>query len=137
MPNAPHLPQVPPAAPAATFGQIDKSAARSTRPTGPPDYLEIAQRPEFHEVRSRLRRFIFPMSAAFLIWYLGYVVLAAYAPEFMSIRLVGEINVGLVMGVGQFATTILIIALYLRYAARHVDPRVRALHQDVTGEEPR
>lgn len=134
MPNAPHLPQVTPAAPAATFGQIDKSAAR---PAGPPDYLEIAQRPEFHELRTRLRRFVFPMSAAFLIWYLGYVVLAAYLPEFMSIRLLGEINIGLVMGVGQFATTILIIALYLRYAARHIDPRVRALHRDVTGEDPR
>ncbi|MER7077061.1 Uncharacterized membrane protein, DUF485 family [Saccharopolyspora kobensis] len=136
MPNAPHLPQVPPAAPAATFGQIDKSAARSAGHP-PPDYAEIAQRPEFHELRSRLRRFVFPMSAAFLIWYLGYVVLAAYLPEFMSIRLIGEINVGLVMGVGQFATTILIIVLYLRYAARHVDPRVRALHLDVTGEDPR
>ncbi|MER7009972.1 DUF485 domain-containing protein [Saccharopolyspora sp. NPDC000359] len=137
MRNATHLPQVSPAPPAATFGQIDKSAARPTRPAGPPDYLEIAQRPEFHEVRSRLRRFVFPMSAAFLAWYLGYVVLAAYAPEFMAIRLVGAINIGLVLGIGQFATTILIIVLYLRYAARHVDPRVRALHEDVTGEEPR
>ncbi|GAA4619838.1 DUF485 domain-containing protein [Saccharopolyspora hordei] len=133
MPNAPHLSPVPRPR-AATFGQIDESTTRSA---GPPDYLEIAHRPEFGELRSRLRRFVFPMSAVFLAWYLGYVVLAAYAPEFMSVRVVGEVNVGLLMGVGQFASTVLITALYLRYAARHVDPRVRALHQDVTGEDPR
>ncbi|MGW1677732.1 DUF485 domain-containing protein [Saccharopolyspora sp. NPDC002376] len=133
MPNAT---QRPPAPPAATFGQIDKSAPAPRRP-GPPDYVEIAQRPEFQELRSRLHRFVFPMSAAFLIWYIGYVVLAAYLPEFMAIRLVGEINVGLVLGIGQFVSTIVITALYLRYAAQHVDPRVRELHLDVTGEEPR
>ncbi|WP_246868843.1 DUF485 domain-containing protein [Saccharopolyspora sp. ASAGF58] len=45
-----------------------------------------------------LRRFAFPMTAVFLIWYLGYVIIAAYQPEFMSIRLGGEVNIALVMG---------------------------------------
>ncbi|MEV6234100.1 DUF485 domain-containing protein [Saccharopolyspora shandongensis] len=122
-------------APVATFGQIDKPAPRANRPA--PDYTAIARSPEFLDLRARLRRFVFPMTAVFLLWYLGYVVLAAYQPEFMSIRLFGEVNVGLVMGIGQFATTILITALYLKYAARQIDPRVVALYREATGEEPR
>lgn len=55
----------------------------------------------------------------------------------MSIRLVGEVNIALVMGVGQFVTTILITALYFQYAARQIDPRVKALYQDVVGEGTR
>ncbi|MCI2416653.1 DUF485 domain-containing protein [Saccharopolyspora sp. K220] len=137
MPNAPQPPRTPDdaAAPAATFGEIEKSAMRSPAP--PPDYTAIARSPEFLDLRTRLRRFVFPMSAVFLSWYLGYVAVAAYLPEFMSIRLVGVVNIGLVMGIGQFATTILIIALYLRYAARQIDPRVLALYRNATGEDPR
>jgi uncharacterized membrane protein (DUF485 family) len=130
-------PRVPHDAPSrsTTFGEIDKSASRSPGPA--PDYLGIAQSPEFRDLRARLRRFAFPMSAVFLVWYLGYVVIAAYLPEFMSIRLVGAVNMGLVMGVGQFVSTILITVGYLRYAARQIDPRVLALYRNVTGEDPR
>ncbi|GAA4849536.1 DUF485 domain-containing protein [Saccharopolyspora rosea] len=116
------------------FGGIDEAAPRPR--ACEPDYSAIAESAEFLDLRARLRRFVFPMSAVFLIWYLGYVIAAAYLPEFMGIRLVGEINVGLLMGVGQFASTILITALYLRFASRQIDPRVFELHREATGEEP-
>ena len=32
----------------------------------------------------RFRRFVFPMTALFLVWYFLYVLLAAYAPDFMA-----------------------------------------------------
>ena len=47
-------------------------------------YEQIQASSEFAELRSKLRRFIFPMSAAFLIWYLLYVLLASYAPGFIT-----------------------------------------------------
>ncbi|MGP4020482.1 DUF485 domain-containing protein [Saccharopolyspora sp. 5N708] len=137
MPNAPQPTRTPDGGPTPTaiFGEIDKPATRSHRSA--PDYAGIACSPEFRDLRTRFRRFAFPMSALFLSWYLGYVAIAAYLPEFMSIRLVGVINIGLVMGVAQFATTILITAGYLRYAARQIDPRVLALYRNATGEDPR
>ena len=61
-------------------------------------YVEVQQSDEFAELRRRFRRFVFPMTALFLAWYFLYVLLAAYAPEFMSQRSVGEINVGLLFG---------------------------------------
>ena len=35
--------------------------------------------PEFTELRRRLRGWVFPMTAAFLLWYLAFVLLASYA----------------------------------------------------------
>lgn len=112
----------------ASFGAIDKS------PDGPDtdqDFIAIAASPEFQELRRRMRRFVFSMSALFFAWYMVYVITAAYLPEFMAIRLVGEINVGLVMGVGQFVSTILITMAYLRFARRQTDPRVRRIRSAI------
>jgi uncharacterized membrane protein (DUF485 family) len=77
---------------------------------------------EFADLRRRLRGFVFPMTAFFLIWYFLYVLLAAFAPGFMSLRLVGNINVGLVFGLLQFVTTFVITTSYVRFANRHLDP---------------
>ena len=54
--------------------------------------------PEFAELRWRLRRLVFPMTAAFLLWYLAYVLLASYAREFMATPVSGGIKVGLLVG---------------------------------------
>ena len=80
-------------------------------------YQEVQHTAAFADLRSRLRRFVFPMSAAFLLWYLAYVLLASYAPAFMSTRLGGSnITIGLVFGLLQFVTTFAITAIYVRYA---------------------
>lgn len=92
-----------------------------------PDFVAIHNSAEFTELRRRFRRFVFPMSAAFFLWYLTYVLLAAYAREFMSQKVVGSVNVGLVLGLLQFVSTIAITAGYLRYARRKIDPKVRAI----------
>jgi uncharacterized membrane protein (DUF485 family) len=115
----------------ATFGAADNDLTGEFRLE--PDFVAIADSDEFWELRGRLRAFVFPMSALFLAWYLTYVVVAAYAPGFMSIRVIGEINIGLLMGLGQFVSTITITVLYLRFASRHIDPLVRELRQAAFG----
>ena len=93
----------------------------------PEQYVEIQASPEFHELRSKLRRFVFPMSAFFLIWYAVYVLLGAYAHGFMAIKLWGNINVGLVIGLGQFVTTFAITGIYVWFANRQLDPRAAGI----------
>ena len=78
--------------------------------------------PEFRALRRRLRRFVFPMSALFLGWYLTYVLLASYAKPFMATKVAGNITVGLVLGLLQFVSTFVITTLYVRFARRRVDP---------------
>lgn len=97
----------------------------ATRPG--PDYLAIQASPEFASLRRRFRGFVFPMSFAFFAWYMTYVLLAAYAHDFMSRKVFGEVNVAILLGLGQFASTALVTWLYLRYARRRLDPRVAEL----------
>jgi uncharacterized membrane protein (DUF485 family) len=98
-------------------------------------YEQVQASPEFADLRARLRRFVFPMSAAFLLWYLAYVLLASFAPDFMAIKLVGNINVGLVIGLLQFVTTFLITTIYVRYANNHLDPAAERLRLRIEGED--
>ncbi|WP_237161267.1 DUF485 domain-containing protein [Mycobacteroides salmoniphilum] len=93
--------------------------------------LEIQNSAEFQELRKTLRRFVFPMTAFFLVWYGLYVVLGAFAHDFMAIKLLGNINVGLVLGLGQFLTTFVITGLYVRFANRELDPRAAAIRAEV------
>ena len=89
--------------------------------------------PEFAELRRKLRRFVFPMSAAFLVWYLLYVLLASFAPGFMAIPVLGNINVGLIIGLLQFVSTFVITALYVRYADRQLDPVAESIRTRLEG----
>jgi uncharacterized membrane protein (DUF485 family) len=95
--------------------------------------MELQRTEEFGELRRRFRRFVFPMTALFLAWYFLYVLLAAYAPDFMSQKVWGEINVGLLFGLGQFVSTFVITILYVRWADREFDPRAEALHDRLEG----
>ena len=89
--------------------------------------------PEFQELRSRLRRFVFPMSALFLLWYSAYVLLGAFAHDFMAIKVWGDINVGLLIGLGQFLSTFVITAIYVVWANRELDPRAEAIRSKLEG----
>ena len=95
------------------------------------EYLAVQASPEFQELRSRLRRFVFPMSALFLIWYAVYVLLGAFAHDFMATKVWGDINVGIIVGLGQFVSTFIITAIYVRFANRELDPRAKAIRDEL------
>ena len=97
------------------------------------DWEAIQAEPQFQELRRRLRSFVFPVAGLFLAWYLLYVLLATYAPSFMAIKLLGNINVGLVFGLLQFVSTFAITALYVRYADRKLDPLASELRAEIEG----
>lgn len=97
----------------------------------PDPYLEVQRSPEFAGLRKALRGFIFPMTAAFFLWYALYVVLSAYARDFMSIKVFGNVNIALVFGLLQFVTTFLIAWLYERYSSRKLDPMAEQLRARV------
>jgi uncharacterized membrane protein (DUF485 family) len=104
-------------------------------PPGDRDWEAISSSPEFQVLRHRLRSFVFPMTALFLAWYLLYVLLASYAASFMAIKLVGNINVGLVFGLLQFVSTFVITFLYVRFADRRLDPLAGQLRTEIESGE--
>ncbi|MFF0477437.1 DUF485 domain-containing protein [Streptomyces sp. NPDC004284] len=93
-------------------------------------YLEVQRSPAFQEVRSRYRRFVFPATLAFLLWYLAYVVAATAAPGLMARPVAGAVNVAMVAGLGQFLTTFLLTWAYARHARLRRDRAALELRWD-------
>lgn len=90
---------------------------------------------DFVALRRKFRRFVFPMTAAFLAWYFLYVFLAVWAQGFMGTRVFGNITWGLILGLLQFVTTFAITMIYVRWADREFDPRAEALAAKIKADQ--
>jgi uncharacterized membrane protein (DUF485 family) len=111
----------------ATTSQPDAPPALDTGP----QFRQIQEGQEFHDLRHSFRSFAFPATVAFVAWYLLYVLLSGYAGGFMATKLVGHINVAMVMGLLQFFTTFGIAWLYARYAASKLDPPAALIRERI------
>lgn len=100
------------------------------------DFTEVQQTQQFKELRKRHRSFVFPMAVLFLLWYFLYVLLADYAHEFMSTPVIGNINIGLILGLLQFVTTFGITMWYVSYANKRLDPIAADLRHELEAAAP-
>ncbi|MBQ0830281.1 DUF485 domain-containing protein [Streptomyces tagetis] len=98
------------------------------------EFSEVQNSADFGELRRSFRSFAFPLTIAFVLWYLLYVLLSNYAGGFMGTRLFGNINVALVFGLAQFVTTFLIAWWYSRHAAAQLDPKAEAIKSRMEGD---
>lgn len=94
---------------------------------GPVDFVAEQNSEEFQQLRKSHRNFVFPVAIGFLVWYFAYVLLAAYAHDFMSIKVWDNINIGLILGLLQFVTTFGITTWYVTYANRKLDPQAAVI----------
>ncbi|MFE0327255.1 DUF485 domain-containing protein [Streptomyces sp. NPDC058960] len=97
------------------------------------EFGAVQQSAEFAELRRSHRSFAFPLTVAFIAWYLAYVLLSNYAGDFMGTKLFGNVNVALVLGLAQFLTTFLIAWWYARHAAAKLDPKAEAIKSRMEG----
>ncbi|MFJ7068357.1 DUF485 domain-containing protein [Streptomyces sp. NPDC101115] len=115
------------AAAGAAPGTVPRQQAA---PSAADIYLEVQRSPAFQEVRGRYRRFVFPAALAFLLWYLAYVVAATVVPGLMARPVAGAVNVAMVAGLGQFASTFLLTWAYARHARLRRDRAALELRWD-------
>ena len=99
------------------------------------DFEEVQATAQFQELRKRHRSFVFPMAAAFLLWYFAYVLLADYAVGFMSTKVWGNINIGLILELLQFVSTFTITGWYVSYSNRKLDPIAAEIRNEIEGHE--
>ncbi|MET0525645.1 MAG: DUF485 domain-containing protein [Nocardioides sp.] len=92
-----------------------------------PVYVELNSSPEFAELRKKFRAFVVPATIAFMAWYLLYVLMSMWAHDFMSTKVMGNVNVAVIFGLLQFVSTFLIAILYGRYMSKNADPLAREL----------
>jgi uncharacterized membrane protein (DUF485 family) len=100
-------------------------------------YNQIASEGDFAELRRRYRTFAFPATIAFMVWYVTYVICNNWARDFMDTKVVGHINVALVFGLLQFASTFVIAILYARHAGKSLDPLATKLQEEFDQETGR
>ncbi|MFD6512972.1 DUF485 domain-containing protein [Rhodococcus sp. NPDC060176] len=113
--------------------EISEGSSQERRTPDAQAFIDMQASPEFQELRTRLRKFVFPITAFFLLWYAVYVVLATYAHDFMATKVLGNINLGIILGLGQFVTTFAITAWYVKFAGRELDPRSAAIREELEG----
>ncbi|MDP9385687.1 MAG: DUF485 domain-containing protein [Actinomycetota bacterium] len=86
------------------------------------DWEEIEGTPEFQELVRKRRSFVVPATIFFLAWYMGFILLAAYAEGFMSERIYEGLTVGYVLALTQFLMVLVLGITYLRRADKVYDP---------------
>jgi uncharacterized membrane protein (DUF485 family) len=86
------------------------------------DWAAIERSPEFRELISARRRFVLPATIFYLAWYLGFILLAGYAPDFMARSVYEGLTVGYCLALTQFIVVAGLGIAYLRRAERVYDP---------------
>jgi uncharacterized membrane protein (DUF485 family) len=91
-------------------------------PTPAVDWEAIERSPEFQELVHRRRRFVIPCTIFFLCWYMGFILLTAYAEDFMGERIYQGLTVGYCLALTQFAMVLVLGLWYLRKSDNEFDP---------------
>lgn len=86
------------------------------------DWEGIERSPEFQELVHRRRSFVIPGTLFFLAWYMAFIIVCAYAPDFMGERVYQGLTVGYVLALTQFLMVFVLGLLYLNRSAKVFDP---------------
>jgi uncharacterized membrane protein (DUF485 family) len=86
------------------------------------DWEAIERSPEFQELVHRRRSFVIPCTVFFLGWYMGFILLTAYAEDFMGERVYQGLTVGYCLALTQFVMVLVLGLWYLRKSDNEFDP---------------
>ena len=101
---------------------LANAAYSGDRPHPDIDWEAIERTPEFQELVHRRRSFVIPCTIFFLAWYMGFILLTAYAPDFMGDSVYQGLTVGYCLALTQFLMVLGLGLWYLRRADRDFDP---------------
>jgi uncharacterized membrane protein (DUF485 family) len=77
----------------------------------------IAESQPFKDLMATKRIFIVPAFVFFVVYYFALPVLVGYAPQFMSTKVFGVVNLAYLFALSQFFVAWIIAGLYVRAAA--------------------
>ena len=80
------------------------------------EWDNIANTQEFKDLMATKRDFIVPAFVFFLVYYFLLPILVGYAPKFMAIKVIGEVNLAYLFALSQFFMAWTIAWLYVRAA---------------------
>ncbi len=106
-------------------GAPDGGAGTAAGPGGDRqiDWVAAERSPEFRELVKKRQGFVVPATIFFMAWYLGFILLAGYAPDFMGREFLSDgLTVGYVLALTQFLMVWGLGWAYVRRADRVFDP---------------
>jgi uncharacterized membrane protein (DUF485 family) len=84
--------------------------------TSQSEWDRIADSRQFKDLMATKKIFIVPAFVFFVVYYFALPVLVGYAPQFMSTKVIGEVNLAYLFALSQFFVAWIIAALYVRAA---------------------
>jgi len=98
------------------------------------EWHAIERSPEFRELTRQKRSFVVPATIFFLAWYVGFIFLTGYAPDFMGREFITDgLTVGYALALSQFVMTWVLGWMYMRRANRIWDPLAARVRDSVEG----
>ena len=86
------------------------------------DWEAIERSTEFQELVRARKSFVLPGTIFFLVWYMTFILLCAYAEGFMSDRVYEGLTVGYCLALTQFLMVLVLGLMYLKRAENVYDP---------------
>src|SRR5579864_1764970 len=84
--------------------------------TSQTEWDRLANTQEFKDLMATKKVFIVPAFIFFVVYYFALPVLVGYAPQFMSIKVIGEVNLAYLFALSQFLVAWVIAGLYVKAA---------------------
>src|SRR5258705_928886 len=82
------------------------------------EWDRIAESREFKDLMATKKVFIVPAFVFFLVYYFLLPILVGYAPQFMSTKVIGSVNLAYLFALSQFFMAWTIAWLYVKAAGR-------------------
>ncbi len=95
----------------------------------------VGKDPEMIELENRHRRFVWPATAFFLVYYLALNVLAGTSPGLMGRKLFGQFTFGYLFALSQFLMAFIVAWVYSRWAASRIDPLATDLREKLLKQQ--
>src|SRR5215831_16909801 len=91
-------------------------AVKSYGTTTNTQWDKIAATQQFKDLMATKKIFIVPAFVFFVVYYFALPVLVGYAPNFMSTKVIGNVNIAYLFALSQFAVAWIIAGLYVKAA---------------------
>jgi uncharacterized membrane protein (DUF485 family) len=92
------------------------STAVSPYTTTKSEWDRIAYSQQFKDLMATKKIFIIPAFVFFVVYYFALPILVGYAPQFMSTKVIGVVNLAYLFALSQFFVAWIIAGLYVKAA---------------------
>jgi uncharacterized membrane protein (DUF485 family) len=92
----------------------------------------ILNNPKYRDLIKQRDALAWTLSACVLVLYFGFVLMVAFAPEFLTQKIssTSVIPLGMLIGVGVIVGSIILTAIYVTRANSHFDPLIESIIRD-------